>query len=66
MLKCTLTLTFVSVKRVMMDAGATSAFPMWFLGAYLRITGERGGDEVSLWGELLFCFEGQRQNRDGP
>lgn len=38
----------------------------WLLGAHLRIAEEKGEDEVSLWGEFLFCFEWKRVRSDGP
>lgn len=48
------------------DEGVTTLSSSWLLGAHLRITEEREGDEVSLWGELLFCSEWERVHSDGP
>ena len=48
------------------DAEVTTLSSSWLLAAHLRITEERGGDEVSLWEELLFCFEWKRVRSNGP
>lgn len=48
------------------DAEVTTLSSSWLLGAHLRIAEEREGDEVSLWGELLFCFEWKRVRSNGP